>query len=584
METKIYQVKSPDGTIIKVKGPVGASQEEVIKQAQALSGNKQQSQAPEINNIAEGARAFAKGATFGFADEIEAKVRTGQSVKDQVSTTTSYKDAYNELKDLQKSAFTGRTPEQKARVKELTDIVTNEKNAKSSVQDAKYKGVRDELRTSSAEFAKQNPKTAMALELAGGITTPVLGAAKAATIGGKIARGSLQGAGFGAAYGAGNADEMEDVGRDTLLQGAAGGAIGGVLSGAGAVLAPKLQQGAKAFANKGIPITPGQAFGGVTDTIEQRMGSVMPGINSARTRSIKSWNKSLIDDIIKPLGGKVDDLGDNLLGNVKKGQEVLSKSYDDVLPFIGIKDKSGLNKALNAVKKDQVLSDAAEKTLQKEMSKVQGFLTGKNISGESVKNMQTHLGKRIQAYAGTTNADDKAIGNALSDTLDTLMTQVQNQNPKYADKLKAINTAYAKFIRVENAASKLNDGQAFTPKQFGSAVRQSDRSARKRAVAAGDALMQGESQQAQILGNSIPDSGTAGNVIVNSLLGAGAVTGSINPAILAIPGVSYLAYSKPGMAAFNKWIKSGNGNMEALRKIIEKYSGSAASGLLTLQD
>ena len=217
METKIYQVKSPDGTIIKVKGPVGASQEEVIKQAQALSGNKQQSQAPEINNIAEGARAFAKGATFGFADEIEAKVRTGQSVKDQVSTTTSYKDAYNELKDLQKSAFTGRTPEQKARVKELTDIVTNEKNAKSSVQDAKYKGVRDELRTSSAEFAKQNPKTAMALELAGGITTPVLGAAKAATIGGKIARGSLQGAGFGAAYGAGNADEMEDVGRDTLL-------------------------------------------------------------------------------------------------------------------------------------------------------------------------------------------------------------------------------------------------------------------------------------------------------------------------------------------------------------------------------
>mgnify|MGYP003677492140 FL=1 len=44
METKIYNVKSPDGTIIKVKGPVGASQEEVIKQAQALSGNTQQPQ------------------------------------------------------------------------------------------------------------------------------------------------------------------------------------------------------------------------------------------------------------------------------------------------------------------------------------------------------------------------------------------------------------------------------------------------------------------------------------------------------------------------------------------------------------
>jgi len=96
--------------------------------------------------------------------------------------------------------------------------------------------------------------------------------------------------------------------------------------------------------------------------------------------------------------------------------------------------------------------------------------------------------------------------------------------------------------------------------------------------------MQGESQQAQILGNSIPDSGTAGNLLVNGLLGAGAVSGSINPAILAIPGVSYLAYSKPGMAAFNKWIKTGSGNMDALRKIVEKYSGTASSGLLTLQD
>ena len=584
METKIYKVKSPDGSVIKVQGPIGASQEEVIKQAQALSGNKQQPQAPEINNLAEGARTFAKGATFGFADEIEAKVRTGQSVKDQVSTTTSYKDAYNELKDLQKSGFTGRTPEQKARVKELTAIVTNERNAKSSVQDAKYKGVRDDLRASNAEFAKQNPKTAMALELAGGITTPVLGAAKAATIGGKIARGSLQGAGFGAVYGAGNADEMEDVGRDTLLQGAAGGAIGGVLSGAGAVLAPKLQQGAKAFANRGIPITPGQAFGGVTDTIEQRMGSVMPGINSARTRSVKSWNKSLIDDIIKPLGGKVDDLGDNLLGNVKKGQEVLSKSYDDVLPFIGIKDKVGLTKAINLVKKDQVLSDAAEKTLTKEMSKIQGFLSGKNISGESVKDIQTHLGKRIQAYAGTTNADDKAIGTALSDTLDVLMTQVQKQNPKYSEKLKAVNTAYAKFIRIENAASKLTDGETFTPKQFASAVRQSDRSKGKNAVAAGKALMQGESRQAKILGNKLADSGTAGNLILNGGLLASVGSNLINPMYMALPAASYGIYSKPGMAAFNAWVKTGKGNAAALRKIVEKYSGTASSGLLTLQD
>lgn len=36
MEDQIYTVKAPDGTIIKVKGPAGASQDEVIKQAQTL--------------------------------------------------------------------------------------------------------------------------------------------------------------------------------------------------------------------------------------------------------------------------------------------------------------------------------------------------------------------------------------------------------------------------------------------------------------------------------------------------------------------------------------------------------------------
>ena len=40
METKIYKVKSPDGSVIKVQGPIGASQEEVIRQAQQLSSNQ----------------------------------------------------------------------------------------------------------------------------------------------------------------------------------------------------------------------------------------------------------------------------------------------------------------------------------------------------------------------------------------------------------------------------------------------------------------------------------------------------------------------------------------------------------------
>jgi hypothetical protein len=200
--------------------------------------------------------------------------------------------------------------------------------------------------------------------------------------------------------------------------------------------------------------------------------------------------------------------------------------------------------------------------------------------------MQEHLGKRIQAYAGTTNADDKAVGEILKDTLDTFMDTVERQNPKYADKLRTINRAYAKFVRIEGAAAKLNGAEAFTPKQFGQAVRQADRSTRKRAVAAGNALMQDVGEQAQVLGNKVPDSGTAGNLITNNLLlgtAGGAGMGLISPWMIAIPGFSKMLYSDSGIKLFNKWLQSGQ-SRKALREMVKNYSGTATSGLLTLQD
>ena len=118
------------------------------------------------------------------------------------------------------------------------------------------------------------------------------------------------------------------------------------------------------------------------------------------------------------------------------------------------------------------------------------------------------------------------------------------------------------------------------------AVRQADRSKRKRAVAAGNALMQDIGEEAQILGNKVPDSGTAGNLITNNLLlgtAGGAGMGLISPWMIAIPGFSKMLYSDSGIKLFNKWLKSGQ-SRQALRDLVKKYSGTATSGLLTLQD
>ena len=577
--------------MVKIKGPEGASKEEIIQIYTQISDR------PEINKFAESARKIASGATFQFADEAEAYLRTNNNHKDAVGNkkkSERWQAAYNELRDMYRPKNVGGLPQrigpdQIARRDELQKIVAEEKDLFNARGDEEYKTLRNQLRGQSKEFERQNPKLAMGLEIAGGIATPAfgMGALKGASTLAKVGTGALQGGLFGGLYGAGAAEEKEDMLGDAATNAVIGGISGGLFSGVGSAIAPKLQKGAKALTRKGIPLTPGQAFGGVTDTIEQRAGSFMPGINRSRTKAIKKWNTSIIDDVLKPLGIKAGNVADDEVTElVLKGQKILSKSYDDVLPMISMKADDTLTDDLARVIKRQVLGKDAQRKALTEMKKIKGYMAGNKVSGQSIKNIQEHLGKRIQAYAGTTNADDKAVGEILKDTLDVFMDTVERQNPKYAGKLKEINRAYAKFVRIEGAAAKLNGAEAFTPKQFGQAVRQADRSTRKRAVSAGKALMQDVGEQGQILGANVPDSGTAGNLITNNLLlgtVGGAGLGMVSPWMIAIPGFSKMLYSEGGMKLFNKWINSGQ-SRQALREAVKKYSGTAASGLLTLQD
>jgi hypothetical protein len=578
-----FRVETPNGTY-EVEAPEGTTEEQIKAE---IAKTQEIENRPEINNVAEGVRTFAKGATFGFADEGEAYLRS-RSGGDRLTTTDDYKSGYEEYKTL--PAYNKRNEQQKARGLELSNLLQNQKQIKNDEVDAKqnteYRQERDTLRASNAEFARQNPKTALALELAGGIATPMagVGALKGASTLAKIGGGIVQGGTYGALYGAGNAEEMADVPDAVMEQGGIGALTGGALSTVGSIVAPKLQRGAKSLMDKNIKLTPGQAMGGWVDKAEQTVGTVMPGVNKARNRAIRQWNESIIDDVIKPLGTKITaKIDDDIHQLVDKGQKALSQSYDEVLPFISMKSDSVFKQAVKQIQKSQVLGSEASKKAGRELRKIQGFLKGNKISGQSIKDIQSHLGKRINAYAGTTNADDKAVGTILEDTLDALMDAVERQNPKYAERLKTINMAYAKFIRIENASKKLNGDDFFTPKQFGQSVRQSDTSKRGRQVSAGKALMQDVGKKGQILGTTQPDSGTAQNAIANGLLLASPSLSLVNPALAGPPIATALGYSKTGINMINKYLDSG-GTRQGLRELLKKYSGTATSGLLTLQD
>lgn len=544
--------------------------------ADEIRRRRKAKQGPEINNLAEGVRTFAKGATFGFADEIEAKIRTGQSVQDQMARSTSYKDAYQALKQL---PITGRTPEQQAQAEQLTAIMKGENQQLAQQQDDRYKSVRDDLRAKNAEFARQNPNSALLLEMAGGIATPFLGASKAATLGGKIARGSLQGAAYGSAYGAGNAEEMEDVTGQAAIQGALGGALGGVLSGAGAVLSPKVSQATKKLM-KNNDLTYGQMSGkGMFNTMEQKLGSVVNNVKVGRNRATAGWNREIAEEVLRPLGKSLpESIRDNNSASRYITQAV-NEAYNEAFDGMNMKLTTKLSSQLDDVLKSSGLTGVAKKKLKSELSKIKS-LARKKPTGRFIKDADSTIKNRIAAFRKSTNLNESPLEEPLRTAREIFKQSVVEQNPTQGAKWLATDKAYGQVASFQKAVGSGNKAGQFSPNQMKNAATEGIGSASKRISKANQSgyLQRLAGEAEDVLGDYVPDSGTAGNYILNA-----GVAGYINPnALIAYVGAE-LAYSPIILKMANEYIRR-SGSRAGLREYLQKYAGTATSGLLTLQD
>jgi len=563
--------------LVMIRKADKAGNVEDAKRLTQLYDEAGQTQAPEINNVAEGLRTVAKGATFGFADEIEAKIRTNQSLQDQVTTSMSYKDAYKALKQL---PIAGRTDEQKAQAQQLTAILKGEKQSKDDAQFSRYKDVRDDLRASNAEFARQNPKTAMALEMAGGIATPVagLGALKNASLATKVAGGALQGGGFGALYGAGNAKEMKDVAGDAMTQGALGALTGGALSGAGAILAPKVSAGVKKMMEKN-DLTYGQMGGKTASTIEQKLGAVVTGVKRRRHDAMQNWNREVAEEVANTIGAK---LPSNLKSNSEYSQYItkaVNEAYDSAFDGMQVKLTPKLKTQFADLLENSGLDRMAKKKLKSELSKIQS-MARKNPVGRSVKNVDSNIKKRVDAFRKSTNLNESPLEEPLRKARELFKESVIEQNPKQGAKWLATDKAYGQVASFQKAVGLGNKNEVFSPSQLNRSATEGMTSASKRISKANQTgrLQKVSKEAEEILGDFVPDSGTAGNMALNA-----GVTGLIEPTALLAYGIGELAYHPAVIKFANNYIRS-SGSRAGLREAIQKYAGTATSGLLTLQD
>lgn len=360
----------------------------------------------------------------------------------------------------------------------------------------------------------------------GNIASPAnLGIARAipagATLGAKIGLGVAGGAGASALAPVTEGEFAQEKRKQMAIGGAFGGATPALVQGVSRVVSPlaSVNPEVKMLREAGINPTIGQTLGGAANRLEQKATSV-PFVGDAiagqRRNAVEQLNRVAINRAVAPVGGQVDEIG---TAGVQKAGDIISRAYDDALSQItGVKLDKQFSQDYGQLRQmAKELTPEMAKTFERKSASVLGKRVGPqaNMTPETFKKVESELGQLASRYRGSSTASEQELGDAFLQLQALLREQAARTNPKAADMLRNANTAWANLVRVEGASKAAQNADGvFTPAQLGMAVRQADKSVRGRAVARGTALMQDLSSASQnVLGSTVPDSGTAGRLL-----------------------------------------------------------------------
>ena len=351
----------------------------------------------------------------------------------------------------------------------------------------------------------------------------------------RLLRGAAQGASAAGLTPVTGGDYWSEEGKKAAW-GAAGGAAGEATAATvGRVIAPKVSQGVRYLANRGVTMTPGQlgagggTFGAIVRSAEEHLKSLPilgSFIKAGEQRSIEDFNIAAINQVLEPIGKSLPagtKAGKNAIGVM---QQTIDDEYSRVLDASGARLQStpGLR---NRIRSLQYLLRTTPDETQNTFNKIvtqhieRRFGTrpgptgvtpafGGSMDGRTLKQVESELTEKVKQYSGGSGAD-RELGKALGQLRQELRDEIERQNPQLAHDLQNVNKAYAMQARIEQAAGSRGSDtdNVFRPTDLDSAVRTQDPTKRHRAYARGDALMQDLASAAQqILPGKVPDSGT----------------------------------------------------------------------------
>lgn len=404
----------------------------------------------------------------------------------------------------------------------------------------------------------------------------------AASLAGRVGVGALGGATSGALTPVqGDGDFWDEKAKQVGMGAAFGGAVPAIAGGVARAISPNASRNAnlELLTSEGVRPTIGQTLGGWANRMEEKAQSIPimgDAIAAARGRTGEELNRAAFNRALGPVGERLP-MNVRLGGDaVEYTRNTLGRAYDDLLPRLTTQADDSFVNGVNslrtmvsegaldpkyATKFEQILNDRV-------LNKFQGQSA---MTGETLKATQEHLTKEIKRFGQSQDPDARLLGDALKEVGSQLNQLVTRSNPQYAAELRAINTGYANFKRVQKAAGYLGaDEGVFTPAQLQGAVKAADFSKDKARFAEGNAFMQDLSGAGKsMLSNKVPDSGTAGRL----WLGGGALaSGALNPAIPASLIGGAAMYSQPVQNLLRGLVSSRPESAQAAADAIRRIS------------
>lgn len=415
-------------------------------------------------------------------------------------------------------------------------------------------------------------------------TAPVLAAMpQSATLAGNVVTGAAGGAMASMAQPVMSGDYADEKLRQAGMGAAAGALAAPVTSFLSRIIKPKTDAAVTALQSEGIRTTAGQTAGGAAKRAEEALASVPilgDVIRGAERRSVEDFNRAAYNRALAPIGDKIDAKG--LVGRdgIAQVEQKLSAAYDAILPRVKVQIDQQMAGELTAL--EQMAAGLGRDKAAQFSTIIQQVIRDKAtqagmMSGETVKQVESELGRRVRGYMSSAEFDSRQLGDALREAQSTLRRAIERQNPAEAPALAAVNEGWANFVRLQSAASMLGakDG-VFSPAQLMSAVKSQDKTVRKGAFARGDALMQDLAEQGQrVLGKTVPDSGTPYRTL--TALGAG---GMIEPTTAAAAGVAMLPYTVPGQRLTQLLMTARPDAAEPLSRLVRLAGPAAAPALV----